>query len=75
MFFDFLNPFSFLKKILVICLVIFLILIPGWIQIFADKKLSEIGKMLTKNTFQTLASVWKISFEFYKNWFNFLVKK
>jgi hypothetical protein len=70
--FDFLKPSWWIKLILTSVFIYFLILLPGFINLFYDKTLKEVGEMLTKNSKETLASASKIALEFYKS---FALKK
>jgi len=65
--FDFLKPSWWIKLIFTSIFIYFLILLPGFINLFYDKTLKEVGEMLTKNSKETLASASKMAIEFYKN--------
>lgn len=69
MFFDYLNPFHWIRTILGLLVIFILILIPGWRVVFAQKTFSESWKMLTSDIWGILSKVISEAFSYYKNWF------
>lgn len=69
MFFDYLNPFHWIRTILGLILVIILILIPGWRAVFAQKTFSEAWQILTSDFWGTIAKVFSGASSYYKTWF------
>lgn len=69
MFFDYLNPFHWIRTILGLFFIFLLILIPGWRTVFAQKTFSEAWKMLTSDFWGILSKVISEAFSYYKTWF------
>jgi len=69
MFFNFLNPFHWVRSISGILVIFLLILIPGWTSIFADKTFSKSWEMITSDFFGTVGDATGEAFDYYKSWF------
>lgn len=69
MFFDYLNPFHWIKTILSVILILALILIPGWKVVFTDKSFFESLEMLADDFWNTVSKAFSEAFSYYRSWF------
>lgn len=65
MFFDFLNPFHWLRTIIGLLLIITILLIPGWKAIFGGKTIGEAWQIFLSNPIGYIGRAFQISFFYY----------